>query len=48
MKKRLDERFSLLQKLGSYNLKLDMLESMYFRTLHKRHQIAVWLHYPLS
>jgi hypothetical protein len=31
MKKRADEKFTVLEKLGSYKAKLDILESMYFK-----------------
>lgn len=46
MKKRVDEKFNLLSNIGSYNLKLDMLESMYFKSMHKKHHIMLWLHHP--
>ena len=39
MKKRADEKFNILAQIGSYNLKLDMLESMYFKSMHKKHHI---------
>lgn len=46
MKKRLDEKFNILTKLGQYGLKFDMLETMYLKSIHKKHQITIWLHYP--
>jgi len=46
MKKRPDEKLSILQKLGSYNIQLDILESMFFKLIHKKPQIVLWLYYP--
>ena len=43
MKKRPDEKINLLQKIGHYKIKLDMLESMYFKSLHKKHSIQLWI-----
>lgn len=48
MKKRADEKFNILGLIGSFNLKLDMLESMYFKSMHKKHHIQLWLHHPRS
>ena len=46
MKKRPDEKFSLLNKIGNYKLKIDMLQSLYFKSQHKKHQIVLWMHHP--
>ncbi|CDW73645.1 UNKNOWN [Stylonychia lemnae] len=46
MKKRADEKFNILAQIGSYNLKLDILESMYFKSMHKKHHIQLWIHHP--
>lgn len=45
MKKRPDEKFDILKKLGNYKIKLDTLESMYFKRIHKREQIVLWIQY---
>jgi len=46
MKKRPDEKFDILNKIGNYKINLDILESMYFKRIHKKHQIILWMHYP--
>lgn len=45
MKKRPDEKFNILNKLCNYNVKFDILETMYFKRIHKRHEIILWMHY---
>lgn len=37
MKKRPDEKFNILSKVGKYRLKIDMLETMYLKSIHKKH-----------
>ena len=46
MKKRPDEKYNLLTKIGSYKIKMDMLESMYFKSMNKKLSLLLWLHYP--
>lgn len=46
MKKRLDEKFVILNNLANHKIKIDMLETMYFKRVHKKQTIALWIHYP--
>jgi hypothetical protein len=46
MKKRPDEKFNILNRIGNYGVRLEMLESMYFKAIHKKATIVLWMHYP--
>ena len=43
MIKKSDEKFAILSKLCSYNIKFDVLESIYFKRVHKKHEIVLWI-----
>ena len=41
--KRAEEKFAILTKLCQYGVKLEVLETMYFKRIHKKHEIVLWI-----